>query len=93
MTIAVGLELKATKQNKFLNGRVCFNVEDMSYLDKQRKYAIKILKKAIKINVCVPKSNSKDRYAIACDVTAYHLVYFVSIWVIYKCQSVLIFFY
>ena len=49
MTIAVDLELKATKQNKFLNGRVCFNVEDMSYLDKQRKYAIKILKKQLKL--------------------------------------------
>ena len=40
--------------------------------------------------MCVPKSNSYDRYAITCDVIAYHLVHFVSIWVINKCQSVII---
>ena len=37
--------------------------------------------------MCVPKSNSNDRYAITCDVIAYHLVHFVSIWLINKCQS------
>ena len=43
--------------------------------------------KGIKINVCVPKSNSNDRYAITCDVIAYNLVHFVSIRLINKCQS------
>ena len=33
------------------------------------------------------KSNSNGRYAITCDVIAYHLVHFVSIRVINKCQS------
>ena len=42
--------------------------------------------------MCVPKSNSNDRYAITCDVIAYHLVHFVSIWVINKCQSGIDFF-
>ena len=37
--------------------------------------------------MCVPKSNSNDRYAITCDVIAYHLVHFVSIRLINKCQS------
>ena len=37
--------------------------------------------------MCVPKSNSNDRYAITCDVIAYHLVHFLSIWVINKYQS------
>ena len=37
--------------------------------------------------MCVPKSNSYDRYAITCDVIAYHLVHFVSIQLINKCQS------
>ena len=37
--------------------------------------------------MCVPKSNSNDRYAITCDVIAYHLVHFVSILQINKCQS------
>ena len=39
--------------------------------------------------MCVPKSNSNDQYAITCDVIAYHLVHFVSIRLIYKCQSVI----
>ena len=42
--------------------------------------------------MCVPKSNSNDRYAITCDVIAYNLVHFVSIWVINKCQSGIDFF-
>ena len=37
--------------------------------------------------MCVPKSNSNDRYAITCDVNAYHLVHFVSIRLINKYQS------
>ena len=37
--------------------------------------------------MCVPKSNSNDRYAITCDFIAYHLVHFVSIRLINKCQS------
>ena len=37
--------------------------------------------------MCVPKSNSNVRYAITCDVIAYHLVHFVSIRLINKCQS------
>ena len=37
--------------------------------------------------MCIPKSNSNDRYAITCNVIAYHLVHFVSIRLINKCQS------
>ena len=37
--------------------------------------------------MCIPKSNSTDRYAITCDFIAYHLVLFVSIRLINKCQS------
>ena len=61
-----------------------------STLDKQRicvKMQLKSSKKQLKWNVSVPKSNSNDRYAITCDVIAYHLVHFVSIWLINKCQS------
>ena len=61
-----------------------------STLDKQRiceNMQLKSLKKQLKWNVCVPKSNSNDRYAITCDVIAYHLVHFVSIRLINKCQS------
>ena len=36
--------------------------------------------------MCVPKSNFNDRYAITCDVITYHLVHFVSIRLINKCQ-------
>ena len=43
--------------------------------------------------MCIPKSNSIDRYAITCGVIAYHLVHFVSIWVINKCQLRIDFFY
>ena len=56
-----------------------------SSLDKQRicvNTQLKSSKKQLKLNVCVPKSNSVDRYAITCDVIAYHLVHFVSICVI-----------
>ena len=62
----------------------------ISTLDKQRicvNTQLKSSKKQLKRNVCVPKSNSNDRYAITCNVIAYHLVHFVSIWVINKCQS------
>ena len=66
-----------------------------SSLDKQRicvNTQLKSSKKQLKINACVPKSNAVDRYAITCDVIAYHLVYFVSFCVIYKCQSGIDFF-
>ena len=62
----------------------------ISTLDKQRicvNTQLKSSKKQLKLNVCVPKSNSNDRYAITCDVIAYHLVHFVSIRLINKCQS------
>ena len=65
-------------------------------LDKQRicvNTQLKSSKKQLKLNVCIPKSNSVDQYAITCDVIAYHLVHFVSICVIYKCQSGIDFFY
>ena len=61
-----------------------------STLDKQRicvNTQLKSSKKQLKWNVCVPKSNSIDRYAITCDVNAYHLVHFVSIQLINKYQS------
>ena len=61
-----------------------------SSLDKQRicvNTQLKSSKKQLKLNACVPKSNSVDRYAITCDVIAYNLVHFISICVIYKCQS------
>ena len=61
-----------------------------STLDKQLicvNTQLKSWKKQLKWNVFVPKSNSNDQYAIPCDVIAYHLVHFVSIWVINKCQS------
>ena len=66
-----------------------------SSLDKQRicvNTQLKSSKKQLKLNVCVPKSNSVDRYAITCDVIAYHSVHFISICVIYKCQSGIDFF-
>ena len=66
-----------------------------SSLDKQRicvSRQLKSSKKQLKLNVCVPKSNSVDQYAITCDVIGYHLVHFVSICVIYKCQSGIDFF-
>ena len=66
-----------------------------STLDKQRicvNTQLKSSKKQLKLNVCVPKSNSVDRYVITCDVIAYRLVHFVSICVIYKCQSGIDFF-
>ena len=68
---------------------------DYSTLDKQRICVYTQLKssnKQFKLNVCILKSNSVDRYAITCDVIAYHSVHFVSIWVIYKCQSGIDFF-
>ena len=37
--------------------------------------------------MCVPKSNSNDRYAITCDAIAYHLVHYLFIRLINKCQS------
>ena len=70
-------------------------VEYPSTLDKQRicvNTQLKSSKKQLKLNVCVPKSNSNDWYAITCDVIAYRLVHLVSIWVINKCQSDIDFF-
>ena len=67
-----------------------------STLDKQCiciNTQLKSSKKQLKWNVCIPKSNSNDRYAIKCDTIAYHLVHFVSIWVINKCQSGIDFFF
>ena len=67
-----------------------------STLDKQRicvNTQLKSSKKQLKRIVYVPKSNSNDRYAITCDVIAYHLVHFISIWVINKCQSGIDFFF
>ena len=74
------------------NIRYKYKIEIQIYstLDKQRicvNTQLKSSKKQLKLNVCVPKSNSNDRYAITCDVIAYHLVHFVSIWLINKCQS------
>ena len=71
---------------------VCYCRQQMwfSTLDKQRicvNTQLKSSKKQLKWNVCVPKSNSNDRYAITCDFIAYHLVLFVSIRLINKCQS------
>ena len=39
--------------------------------------------------MCIRKSNSNDRFAITFDVIAYHLVHFVSMRLINKCQSVI----
>ena len=63
-----------------------------STLDKQCicvNTQLKSPKKQLKWNVCIPKSNSNDQYAITCNFTAYHLVHFVSIRLINKCQSVI----
>ena len=68
---------------------ICFLVV-YSTLDKQHvcvNAQLKSSKKQLKLNVCVPKSNSNDQYAITCDVVAYHLVHLVSIRLINKCQS------
>ena len=43
--------------------------------------------------MCAYQGNSNPRYAITWDVIAYHLVHFVSIWVINKCQSSIDLFY
>ena len=48
---------------------------------------LKSSKKQLKLNARIPKSHSFERYAITCDVIAYHLVHFFSIWGIYKYQS------
>ena len=82
--------------SKDISSRRFFWVSTTSTLDKQRicvNTQLKSSKKQLKWNVCVPKSNSNDRYAITCDVIAYHWVHFVSIWVINKCQSGIDFFF
>ena len=73
-------------QNQLYQGSAWYG----SSLDKQRiciNTQLKSSKKQLKLNMCVPKINSVDQLAIACDVIAYHLVHFISIWVINKCQS------
>ena len=59
-----------------------------SSTDKQRiciNTQLESSKKQLKLDACVPKSNSFEQYAITCDVIAYHFVHFFSIWVIHKC--------
>ena len=56
-----------------------------SSTDKQRicvNTQLKSSKKKLKLNACIPKSNSFERYAFTCYVIAYHLVHFFSILVI-----------
>ena len=43
--------------------------------------------KQFEFNACIPKHKSPDWYALTCDVTAYHLAHFHSVWVIHKWQS------
>ena len=77
-------------QRHLINNMLHTSTLHGSTLDKQRICVytqLKSSKKQLKLNVCVPKSNSNDRYAITCDVIAYHLVHFVSIRLINKCQS------
>ena len=67
-----------------------------SSTDKQHiciNMQLKSSKKQLKLNACVPKSNSFERHIIfTCHVIAYNLVHFFSIWVIHKCQSGIDFF-
>ena len=74
-----------------VNSLICLNCHHkLSTLDKQRicvNMQLKSSKKQLKWNVCVPKSNSNDWYAITWDVIAYHLVHFVSFRLINRCQS------
>ena len=73
--------------------RVCFFLYGtflkvtLSFHPFRIRRRFKSSKKQLKWNVCVPKSNANDRYAITCNVIAYHLVHFVSIRLINKCQS------
>ena len=67
-----------------------FWISTSSTLDKKCSCIntqLKSSKKQLKWNVCVPKNNSNDRCAITCDVIAYHLVHYVFIRLINKCQS------
>ena len=76
--------------------QILFSGMYLSSLDKQRicvNKQLKSSKKQLKLNVCLPKSNSVELYAITCDVIAYLLVHFNSICVIYKCQPGIDFFY
>ena len=86
----IGTEYAALKYQDIYYPKKLFYHTMYSTLDKQRicvNTQLKSSKKQLKWNVCVPKSNSNDRYAITCDVIAYHLVHFVSIWVINTCES------
>ena len=86
------VQIRVTHPNTNFN-TLYFNLRQLkssSTLDKQRicvNTQLESSKKQLKWNVCVPKSNSNDRYAITCHFIAYHLVLFVSIRLINKCQS------
>ena len=103
MTIAVDWDnIAQTKHSKRLiykcisiENKLVYHMTSRSSLDKQRicvNTQLNSSNKQLKLNVCVPKSNSVNQYAITCDVIAYHLVHFISICVIYKCQSGIDFF-
>ena len=66
-----------------MNDETASTDHEYSSLDKQRicvYMQLKSSKKQLKLSMCVLKSNSVDRYTITCDVIAYHLVHFISIW-------------
>ena len=46
----------------------------------------------IKLNACIPKINSAVWYAVTFYVIVYHLVYFMSSWIIHKFKSSIDFF-
>ena len=90
---AAVVKIKTAQGGK--NSKQIQRVDHTSSTDKQRICVItqlKSSKKKFKLNACVPKGNSFERYAIICDVIAYHLVHFFSIRVIHKCQSGIDFF-
>ena len=71
--------MKSNLSNKYRTALYCYLIyfkwRYSSTLDKQRicvNTQLKSSKKQLKWNVCVAKSNSYDRYAITCDVVAYH---------------------
>ena len=67
--------------NNIFGEKKDFHIKEKIYstLDKQHicvNTQLKALKKQLKLNVCILKSNSIDRYAITCNIIAYHLVQF-----------------
>ena len=73
-------DFRFSQIEKNLKSQFCNYSLLYSTLDKQLicvNTQLKSSKKQLKLDVCVPKSNSNDRYAITCDVIAYHLVHFV----------------